>query len=415
MLKTDFVDVLTVISDKLYASAAQVIDTASRMIPANTFCIANLDRLTTKVVKAYNRGKVMLGEGLVVENRESYCALVTEHAQGPLIIDNNLTHPLTKDMDATEFVGGCSFLGVPILDPEGGIYGSLCAFDDHYYRYQDRDVELLVSLSRLFTTLMELEAAIEGRKEAESQAAKMLEEKANLLAVLSHEIRTPMNGVLGFVGLLQSTELSQEQASYADMIAKSGTRLIKMVDHILEYSKLESGTMKLDNTLFMVQDIAKHALQMIELEARRRNLSLVSRFELEENEIVMGDSSKITQVLLNLLGNATKFTDEGEVGLYAKSARTADGQVAVSFEVWDTGRGIAEDKRNSLFHSFSQAHDKASASLEYGGVGLGLSICKQLAGLMGGDVTLISSTKDGSRFGFSLVLPRCETRDQQHA
>ncbi|KAA2300400.1 histidine kinase, partial [Clostridioides difficile] len=114
---------------KLYDSAANVMDTASRLIPANTFCIAQLDHLSTKVLNVYNRDKLILGEGLVVDNAESYCALVTEHSQGPLVINNNLTHPLTRHMDATEFVGGCSFVGVPIHNENGEIYGSLCSFD----------------------------------------------------------------------------------------------------------------------------------------------------------------------------------------------------------------------------------------------------------------------------------------------
>lgn len=177
MLKTEYIDVLSVISGKLYASAANVMDTASRLIPANTFCIANLDSLSTKVLKSFNREKVMLVEGLVVDNEESYCALVTEHAQGPLVIDNNLTHPLTKDMDATEFVGGCSFIGVPIRNEKGEFYGSLCSFDPGFYQYEERDVELLVSLSAFFTDLLEMESALTHLRTAEEKAELVLEDK----------------------------------------------------------------------------------------------------------------------------------------------------------------------------------------------------------------------------------------------
>lgn len=177
MLKTDYIDVLSVISGKLYTSAANVMDTASRLIPANTFCIANLDSLSTKVLKSFNRDKIMLVEGLVVDNEESYCALVTEHAQGPLVIDNNLTHPLTKDMDATEFVGGCSFIGVPIRNEKGEFYGSLCSFDHGFYQYQERDVELLVSLSAFFTNLLEMETALNQLRTAEEKTERVLEDK----------------------------------------------------------------------------------------------------------------------------------------------------------------------------------------------------------------------------------------------
>lgn len=177
MLKTEFIEVLSVISHKLYTSATDVMETASKLIPANTFCIANLDSLSTKVLKSYNREKVMLVEGLVVDNEESYCALVTEHAQGPLFIDNNLTHPLTKDMDATQFVGGCSFIGVPIRNEKGEFYGSLCSFDHNFYQYQKRDVELLIALSAFYTNLLDMESTFIQFKAIEEQATRMLEEK----------------------------------------------------------------------------------------------------------------------------------------------------------------------------------------------------------------------------------------------
>lgn len=177
MLKTEYIDVLSVISHKLYDSAANVMNTASKLIPANTFCIANLDHLSTKVLKSFNRDKLILEEGLVVDNAESYCALVTEHAQGPLIIDNNLTHPLTKDMDATRFVGGCSFIGVPIRNEKGEFYGSLCSFDPGFYRYQQRDVDLLLSLSSFYTDLLELESTLDRLQIAEQAAEQVLDNK----------------------------------------------------------------------------------------------------------------------------------------------------------------------------------------------------------------------------------------------
>ncbi|NMO95073.1 GAF domain-containing protein [Paenibacillus lemnae] len=404
MLKTDFVDVLSVISQKLYNAAAQVMDTASRMIPANTFCIANLDDISTKVLKAYNRDKIILGEGLVVENAESYCALVTEHAQGPLVIHNNLTHPLTREMDATQFVGGCSFIGVPIRDERGEVYGSLCSFDQDFYKYEERDVELLLSLSTFFTGLLEMEATLQQLREAEEAAAQVMEEKNNLLAVLSHEIRTPINGVIGMADLLQSTELTEDQTLYVDVIQKSSTSLLGMMDHILEYSKMESGTMTLDERAFTVSDIMNHVLQLFAQDAKNKGLKLQGIFDAKMDAALIGDSHKLTQILINLLGNALKYTEAGEINLLIHMSLEQQGTASITFEVQDTGIGIPADQQERLFRSFSQIRDQRNTK-KYSGAGLGLSICKQLAELMGGRVWLESSSSEGSRFMFHIQVP----------
>ncbi|WP_339319532.1 ATP-binding protein [Paenibacillus sp. FSL R10-2734] len=404
MLKTEFIEVLSVISHKLYTSATDVMETASKLIPANTFCIANLDSLSTKVLKSYNREKVMLVEGLVVDNEESYCALVTEHAQGPLFIDNNLTHPLTKDMDATQFVGGCSFIGVPIRNEKGEFYGSLCSFDHNFYQYQKRDVELLIALSAFYTNLLDMESTFIQFKAIEEQATRMLEEKNNLLAVLSHEIRTPMNGVIGMTSLLQTTELSDEQTLYVDVIEKSGSNLLAMMDHILDYSKMEAGTITLENSPFQIRDIISHVLQLFSAEAEKKGLKLHAIFGSEAEPALLGDSNKICQILTNLVGNALKFTEHGEVCLFVQNNADLEDKVTFSVEVRDTGIGLPIEQKDSLFRSFSQIHERHSPG-KYSGAGLGLSICKQLAELMNGEVWLKDTSEQGSSFVFAIPCP----------
>lgn len=402
MLKTEYIEVLSVISNKLYTSAANVMDTASKLIPANTFCIANLDNVSTKVLKSFNREKVMLVEGLVVDNKESYCALVTEHAQGPLLIDNNLTHPLTRDMDATQFVGGCSFIGVPIRTEQGKFYGSLCSFDQNFYQYQERDVELLLSLSAFYTNLLEMESTLGRLKAAEEQATQVLEDKNNLLAVLSHEIRTPMNGVIGMTSLLQTTELSEEQTLYVDVIEKSGSNLLAMMDQILDYSKMEAGTMTLESSPFHLRDIVSHVVQLFSAEAEKKGIRLHAIFGSEAIPALVGDSHKINQILTNLVGNALKFTEQGEVRLIVQTKADAKDCVTFSIEVKDTGIGLPADQKDNLFRSFSQIHERRSPG-SYSGAGLGLSICKQLAGLMNGRVWLKDTSEQGSTFAFAIT------------
>ncbi|MFX3649765.1 MAG: GAF domain-containing sensor histidine kinase [Paenibacillus sp.] len=399
MLKTEFIDVLSIVSHKLYDSAANVMDTASRLIPANTFCIAQLDHLSTKVLNVYNRDKLILGEGLVVANAESYCALVTEHTQGPLVINNNLTHPLTKHMDATKFVGGCSFVGVPIYNENGEIYGSLCSFDQDFYCYQQKDVDLLLSLSSFFTSLLEMETTLRQLKHAEETAAKVLEEKKNLLAVLSHEIRTPMNGVLAMANLLQSTRLSEDQSLYVNVIESSGASLLSMMDQILEYSKAEAGAISLEIKPYSITETVDHVIQLFSSEALKKGVCLYAEYNINGHVMFMGDQHKVRQILINLVGNALKFTENGAVCISTQVTADTKGTLHASYEITDTGIGIPQDRQNLLFKSYSQIHRNSG---KYGGAGLGLSICKQLAELMGGVVWLRDSSHLGSQFVFNI-------------
>ncbi|CAI6031556.1 ATP-binding protein [Cohnella sp. JJ-181] len=415
-MKTDYVDVLAKISDQLYNSGIDVMQTASRLIPANTFCIANLDRVSTVVLNAFNRDKVILTEGLVVANEESYCALVTEKAQGPLIIENNMTHPLTKDMPATQFVGGCSFLGVPVLTPSGQIFGSLCAFDDRFYAFEERDVELLLSLSRFFTNMLALDESVEQLKSAQAQAICVLEEKANLLAVLSHEIRNPMNGVLGMASLLHSTALTEEQKSYVEVIEECGEGLMAMLNQILEHSKVEAGRMPVETGPFDLADCAEQVMQMHAFAAGKKGIVL--RLSIDDKLLggYEGDGLKLRQILVNLVSNAVKFTETGEVVLSVRKEDRAvsDGKIWLSFSVKDTGIGISPERKDQLFRSFSQVHDKSFKD-NYGGIGLGLSICRQYAELMGGTVELTDTGPSGTCFTLTVPLYALHGRHASHA
>ncbi|QCT01727.1 Signal transduction histidine kinase [Paenibacillus algicola] len=404
MLKTDYIDVLSVISHKLYDSAAKVMVTASRTIPANTFCIAKLDKVSTQVLKAYNRDKLILNEGLVVENAESYCALVTEHTQGPLVIDNNLTHPLTKDMAATQFVGGCSFVGVPIRSETGAFYGSLCSFDHEFYRFGERDVELLLSLSDFYTGLLEMEQTLGLLREKEVLAERLVEERKDLLAVLSHEIRSPMNGIIGIADLLHHTNLSDEQSMYVNLMEKNGQGLLDMMDQIMEYSRLESGSPKQDQTPFSIRDVLDRVLQEYTPAAKEKGVLLQSQFEAEEERALLGDVGKVTTIVHGLVDNAVKFTDRGQVTLIARMETNPEGASVVDLEIHDTGCGIPVEQHERLFQAFSPIRD-AKVPGKPVGVGLGLSMCRQLAEAIHARVWLEETNEEGSCFIFQFECP----------
>ncbi len=239
-------------------------------------------------------------------------------------------------------------------------------------------------------------------REARDLAERVARARSAFLANMSHEIRTPMNAVLGFVELILDTELTTEQRRALELVRSSSEALLMILNDILDYSKIEAEHLELESIPFDLSKVVHATASLLAVRAREKHLELLAEVSADVPRAVRGDPTRLRQVLMNLIGNAIKFTEQGEVVVSVGTTAT-DGTGTVTFAVRDTGIGIAPEHTASVFKEFTQAD--STMTRRYGGTGLGLAISQRLVRLMGGELTVKSEVGRGSEFSFSLALP----------
>jgi signal transduction histidine kinase/ActR/RegA family two-component response regulator len=296
-----------------------------------------------------------------------------------------------------------SWLGAPFyLDDQAG---AVVVKSYEKIVYTEKDKELMAYVARQLGDALKRKKAVEALEAAKNRAEEAEKNKSIFLANMSHEIRTPMNGILGLTDLLLKSDISGHQRTYLELVQSSADRLLKMINDILDFSKIEAGKLELNIAPFSLRNTIADALEILAINAAKKDIAMIVECDEQITDKLMGDADKLHQILINLVGNAIKFTNRGSVTLSVRPAGTPAVQdlIDLRFQVKDTGIGIPADEIGNVFTSFRQLGTTRDSNNR--GTGLGLVIAAELVGMMGGKICVESHPGIGTIFYFSIRFP----------
>ncbi|MBB1078247.1 histidine kinase, partial [Rhodoferax sp. 4810] len=298
-----------------------------------------------------------------------------------------------------------SWLGAPFF--VGHISGVVAIQSYREVIYTDKDKELMALVARHIGDALNRKYAVDELQQAKERAERVEKNKSIFLANMSHEIRTPMNGILGLTDLVLHSDISGQKRTYMEMIHSSADRLIKLINNILDFSKIEAGKLELNMAPFSLRETIAGALEMLAVSASKKNIDLTVDCNKTIPDVLLGDAGKLSQILINLVGNGIKFTNTGNVALTVlqeDQSKSQDGKqndpVHLHFQIRDTGIGIPQEKIQNIFKAFSQISTSQNSNQR--GTGLGLVIAGELVELMGGKICVDSKPEIGTTFYFTI-------------